>query len=120
MVEFDYFRDMKDVTTYKAGDIIFSAGDPDNILYGVQEGEVDLMFNGELLETVQKSGIFGEKSLIDESPHTTSAIAKTDCKIVKLDESKFLFLVHETPTFALHVMRTMTTRTRTVMTMAMK
>ena len=116
----DYFFDMNDIERYTSGDTIFKAGDSDTVLYGIKEGEVDLFFNGQLLETVGANGIVGEKTLIDGKPHTTTAIARTDCKIIKLDESRFLFLIHDIPTFALDVMRTMSRRTRTLMDMAIR
>ena len=119
MAEVEFFRDTDEYKSYSAGDQIYVVGDPDNVLYYVIDGEVNLMFAGHVLETVGKGGIFGEKSLIEENPHTTSATAKTDCRIVKVDERKFLFMVHETPTFALTVMRTMSRRTRKVMELAL-
>jgi CRP-like cAMP-binding protein len=39
---------------------------------------------------------------------------------VHVNEQKFLFLVHETPTFALHVMRVMADRTRDMMMRAIE
>ncbi len=73
-----------------------------------------------MLETVKEGGVFGEKSLIDDNPHTTSAIAKTDAEVVRVDEEQFLLLVHETPMFSLQVMRTQAQRTRVVMELALK
>lgn len=115
MPQIDYFKHVKDAVSYNAGEIIFKVGDPDDLLYAVQEGEVDIYFNGAVIETVSVGGIMGEKSIIDDSPHTTTAIARTDCKIVKVDEQRFLFLVQETPTFATQVMRVMARRTREMM-----
>jgi CRP-like cAMP-binding protein len=108
----DYFRRSKDTVSYQAGQIIFEAGQRDTRMYAVQHGEVDILFNGQVMETVGVDGIFGEKSLLDDQPHTTTAVAKTDCVIVPVDEHRFLFLVHETPTFALQVMRVMAERLR--------
>jgi CRP/FNR family transcriptional regulator, cyclic AMP receptor protein len=111
-VKVDYFRNSKDTVSVKAGETIFEAGQREERMYAVQAGEVDIYFNGQIVETVQADGIFGEKSLIDALPHTTTAVAKTDCVIVPVDEHKFLFLVHETPTFALQLMRVMAARLR--------
>jgi len=108
----DFFRKSTDTVTYSAGDTIYAAGTDDNKMYAVQSGEVEIFFNGQVIETVGADGIFGEKSLIDDLPHTTTAVAKTDSIIVPVDETKFLFLVHETPTFALQVMRVMASRLR--------
>ena len=115
-----YFKDTDEYTAYAPNETIFTVGAPDDVLYYVIEGEVELQFAGKTLETVTEGGIFGEKSLIDDNPHTTSAIAKTSCKIARVDEQKFLFLVHETPTFALTVMRTMAQRTRHIMELALQ
>ena len=52
----------------------------------VKSGEVELFFNDRLIETVGPGGILGEKSLVDDYPHTTTAIAKTDCELVLVDE----------------------------------
>ncbi len=111
----DHFKHSGDIVAYKAGEHIFDVGEPDDKMYAVKSGEVDILFNGIVFETVGPGGILGEKSLLDDKPHTTTAIAKTDCEIVPVDEKRFLFLVHETPTFALQVMRVMSERTRTMM-----
>lgn len=108
----DFFRRSTDTITFSAGETIFQAGHTDDKMYAVQKGEVDIYFNGQIIETVGKDAIFGEKSLIDDQPHTTTAMAKTDVVIVPVNETKFLFLVHETPTFALQVMRVMASRLR--------
>lgn len=111
----DFFRKSTDTVSYSAGDTIYSSGKDDTVMYAIQSGEVEIYFNGQVIETVKADGIFGEKSLLDRMPHTTTAVAKTDCILVPVDETKFLFLVHETPTFALQVMRVMASRIREMM-----
>lgn len=118
MATIDHFRFAQDTVTYAAGDTIFAVGDPGEVMYGVKSGEVELYFNGRLLETVGPGGMLGVKTLIDADPHTTTAIARTDCELVPVDQDRFLFLVHETPTFALLVMRVMAERTRAIMRLA--
>ena len=81
-------------------------------MYIVKEGQVDLLYKGKLLATVEKGGIFGEMALIDFLPRSATAVAKTDCKLVPVDEKHFSRLVQETPTFALQVMRVLVHRLR--------
>lgn len=114
----DYFKDAKELKTFAAGETIFQAGDQDLHMYVVREGEVDILFNNTLFETVSAGGFVGEKSLVDELPHTTTAIARTAVTLAVVDEKQFLFLVHETPTFALQMMRTMAARQRAAMKIA--
>ena len=51
-------------------------------------------------------------SLIDDAPRSADTIAKTECVLAPVDERRFLFLVHETPMFALHMMGVMAARLR--------
>jgi CRP/FNR family transcriptional regulator, cyclic AMP receptor protein len=97
-----------------AGTTIFNMGDPRDAMYAVLEGEVEILVNGKLVETVGKGGIFGEMALIVGESRTATAIAKTDVKLVAVDERRFLFLVQQTPHFSLHVMRVLTERLRSM------
>jgi len=56
--------------------------------------------------------IFGEMALIDDEPRSATAIAATDVELVPVSEKQFLFLVSQTPYFALKVMRVLATRLR--------
>jgi CRP/FNR family transcriptional regulator, cyclic AMP receptor protein len=56
--------------------------------------------------------IFGEMALIDDEPRSATAIAATDVELVPVSEKQFLFLVSQTPYFALKVMRVLAQRLR--------
>ncbi len=51
-------------------------------------------------------------ALIDNSPRSATAIASTDVILIPISEKQFLFLVSETPFFALMVMRVLARRLR--------
>ena len=106
---FDHASDVKSV---RAGTTIFNTGDPRDHMYAVLDGQVDIFVNGKLVETVEKGGIFGEMALIDAEARTGTAVAKSDVKVVPVDERRFLFLIQQTPNFALHVMRVLSDRLR--------
>jgi CRP/FNR family transcriptional regulator, cyclic AMP receptor protein len=105
----------KDTTplSYSAGSVIFREGQERDCMYVVKAGQVDLLVRGQLAETVSEEGFFGELAMIDNSPRTATAVAKTDCTIIPINEKQFLFLVHEVPFFALTIMRSMGRRIRT-------
>ena len=56
--------------------------------------------------------IFGEMAPIDNEPRSASAIAMSDVELVAVSEKQFLFLVSQTPYFALKVMRVLAQRLR--------
>jgi CRP/FNR family cyclic AMP-dependent transcriptional regulator len=106
------FKHETDVVTFPAGQTIFKEGEPGDVMYVVQEGEVDIFIHDRLIETVGAGGIIGELALIDASYRSGSAITRTDCKLVALDETRFKVYVHNTPFFAIQVMRVMANRLR--------
>ena len=97
---------------YNAGEIIFSAGDKGDNMYVIRSGEVEVERDGKIVETLSAGGIFGEMALIDGSPRAATARAKTACEVAPITEKSFLFLVHETPYFAIAVMRALADRLR--------
>ena len=98
--------------TFSAGDVIFSDGDKGNYLYVVRSGAVDIERHGTVIATVKPGGIFGEMALIDGSPRSATARAKDTCELTAVTERSFLYLVHDTPYFALDVMRSLAERLR--------
>jgi CRP/FNR family transcriptional regulator, cyclic AMP receptor protein len=97
---------------FKAGEVIFREGDPAQELFIVQSGEVEIRLGNRILETLSQYSIFGEMALIDAAPRSAAAVASTDVKLVAVTEKQFLFLISNTPYFALNVMRVMARRLR--------
>jgi CRP/FNR family cyclic AMP-dependent transcriptional regulator len=58
------------------------------------------------------NGFFGEVTLLDHVARSGTAVAKTDCKLIPINDRHFLFMVEETPFFALAVLRAMSARLR--------
>ena len=100
------------VKEFEAGEVIFREGDAATEFYVVQSGKVDIRLGNRLLGTVGDRDIFGEMALIDVAPRSATAVAATDVKLVAVGEKQFLFLVSQTPHFALNVMRTLARRLR--------
>jgi CRP/FNR family cyclic AMP-dependent transcriptional regulator len=111
----ELFMTAKDIQTFKAGDTIFEAGAIGAVMYGVIAGEVDLMLHGKVVEVIKTGDVFGEGALVQiPAVRATMAVAKTDCQLAAVDKSHFQFLVQETPLFALEVIRSLSTRLRTL------
>src|ERR1700682_4645902 len=96
----------------EAGEAIFRAYDMGAEMYVVLEGQVELTIDGRVLETLGPGEPFGEMALIDQTPRTATAIAKTPCKLAVISEKRFLFMVQTAPQFALQIMKVMADRLR--------
>jgi CRP-like cAMP-binding protein len=97
---------------YRAGDVIFREGDPAQELFIIQSGEVEIRLGNRVLEKLPQYSIFGEMALIDAAPRSATAVAASDVKLVPVGEKQLLFLISNTPHFALNVMRVMARRLR--------
>jgi len=98
--------------SFEPGEVIFTEGEKGDLMYVVRSGQIEIMRDGRVAETLQPGGIFGEMALIDGSPRSATARAKTACELAPINEKSFLFFVHETPYFAIAVMRTLAERLR--------
>lgn len=98
--------------SYKAGEIIFRQGDPASELFVIEKGSVAIQLGNRRLDTLGPKAMFGEMALVDGNPRSATAVADTDVTLFPVGEKQFLFLVSNTPFFALKVMRLMSKRLR--------
>jgi CRP/FNR family cyclic AMP-dependent transcriptional regulator len=102
----------REAVSYQAGDSIFSEGQAGDQMFVVLEGEVDLHVHGQLVETLREGGVLGEMALLEAAPRTATAVARTRCKLVPVNQKRFNLLVQHTPDFAIQIMRVMAGRLR--------
>ena len=60
MAIFDLLQREPDVRAFRAGETVFTEGDPGDCMFAVIEGEVAIQKNGIILERVGVGGVFGE------------------------------------------------------------
>jgi CRP/FNR family transcriptional regulator, cyclic AMP receptor protein len=98
--------------TFPAGGTVFKQGDPGDCLYIVQSGELEMVIGDKIVELCGPNEVIGFMSMIDGAPRTSTARAKSDAELSKLDQRKFRFMVDEVPFFALYIMSAMARRIR--------
>jgi CRP-like cAMP-binding protein len=104
------FKNADEVDTHPAGNTIFDAGERAQHMYVVLEGEVELSRGGRVINTVGPGSLLGELALVGRHLRSARATARTDCRLAVVSERRFLFLVQQTPLFALHVMQVIAER----------
>jgi CRP-like cAMP-binding protein len=101
-----------DAHQIKAGSVIFRQGEAADQLFVIKSGEVRIQIGNRTITELSAGDIFGEMALIDNEPRSATAVAMTDVELVPVSEKQFLFLVSQTPYFALKVMRVLARRLR--------
>lgn len=109
---FTIFKNDPNVKFFSAGQTIFEEGQIGEEMYFVKEGEVDIVIQNKVINTLGPGEVLGEMALLDTKIRSASAIAKIDCQLVFIDEKRFTFLVQQHPYFALNIMRVMAERLR--------
>lgn len=97
---------------FSTGDKIFLTEDDASVMYVVRSGRVNIMVSGVVLETIGPGGLFGEMALIDGAPRSATAVAVEEAEVAPIDRNAFLFMVRQSPDFALEVMSVLAARIR--------
>jgi CRP/FNR family transcriptional regulator, cyclic AMP receptor protein len=81
-------------------------------MYFLLEGEVALLAKGRQIGAPKVGEIFGEMAAISDSPRSATAVAKTPCRVISLDDKGFAVALQKKPEFALMMLGTMIMRLR--------
>ncbi len=101
---FDAANEIREVT---AGSVIFEVGSTGEEMFGNIQGGVELRMPDGRVFGLGPDDSFGEMAIVDSSPRSGTAVATEGTMLAVINRSRFLFLVGETPTFALQVMTNM-------------
>src|SRR5436309_7522267 len=81
-------------------------------MYYLLEGSVALVAKGKQIGAPKVGEIFGEMAAISDSPRSATAVAKSDCRVISLDDKGFATALQKKPEFALMMLGTMIMRLR--------
>jgi CRP-like cAMP-binding protein len=98
--------------TVHEGDVVYAEGDEGTHMFGIVAGSVQLLKGPVVVVTLGPNDVFCERALIDHLPRNLTAIATTETTLAEIDRRLFLFLVHESSTFALGIMGALASRLR--------
>lgn len=112
MPDLSIFANSGETKTFPSGHWFFKAGDSGDLMYVVLSGDVDILINEKIVETVHPGGIFGEMALIDKHERSAGARARSDVEVAAIDQKHFIKLIGNHPYFAIEVMNVMADRLR--------
>ena len=99
------------------GSVLFAEGDEGDNLYVIAEGKLKLGTSSgdgreNLLSILGPGEMFGELSLFDPGPRTSTATAVTDAKLLSLGQEKLLPWLIENPMVSLQLLSSLAQRLR--------
>jgi CRP/FNR family cyclic AMP-dependent transcriptional regulator len=106
------FTEGTEVVRLRAGQALFRAGDPGDVMYVLISGAADVLVGDDVIERAGPGAFLGELALIDAAPRAATVVATTECRLVSVDKGQFHALIQGTPYFATEVMKVMADRLR--------
>ncbi|WP_437716964.1 HEAT repeat domain-containing protein [Sorangium sp. So ce448] len=100
------------VVSLARGDVIFRQGEPGGALYSIISGEVSLTLDGREIARLGANDVFGEMSLFDSEPRTSTAVVTEDAELLRVSAEDFHEAVRETAEIADAVIRVLNRRLR--------
>jgi CRP/FNR family cyclic AMP-dependent transcriptional regulator len=91
---------------------IMNEGTAGTVMYIVLKGTVAVAIGRKVVEKLSPGGVFGEMALVDNSPRTAAAIARSDCELLAIDREAMMKLVRSDPAVGLQMMRSVVARIR--------
>ncbi|MBL8525377.1 MAG: cyclic nucleotide-binding domain-containing protein [Betaproteobacteria bacterium] len=97
---------------FAEGAKIMKEGAPGTAMYIVLEGRVAIAIGRRIVEKLSIGGVFGEMALVDQSPRTATAVARTDCTLLAINRESLMSLVKSDPAIGMAMMRAVAQRVR--------
>ncbi|HKA18157.1 MAG TPA: cyclic nucleotide-binding domain-containing protein, partial [Blastocatellia bacterium] len=109
----DIFRNETNIVQLAPGEFLYREGDKADDMYVLLEGEIDIRV-ADYVKTAKEGALIGQAALIEERPRAANAVAKSACRLAKIDRQRFDFLVQQHPQFATYAMKSLVDHLRHV------
>jgi CRP-like cAMP-binding protein len=101
---------------YDDGEVIVKQGEVGNCMYIIQSGQVEVLreIDGRKVQlAVRGEGdFFGEMALFEQEVRMATVRALGSTRILTIDKKNFLRRIHEDPSLAYHLIKSMSARIR--------
>jgi CRP-like cAMP-binding protein len=91
---------------YEPGEVLFHQGNPGVGMYIIQEGTIEIVEEntGETLVELSDGDFFGELALLNETPRSATAVARTESVLYGLFRPDLLGLVERDPSLGVQIL----------------
>jgi CRP-like cAMP-binding protein len=93
------------ISTYPAGEIIYTQGDDADAVFYIRRGKVKItvlsMHGKEAVIAILKvDEFFGEGCLIGQPQRLSTAVAMTECDVMRVERTEMIRVLHDEPAFS--------------------
>src|ERR1700720_4287138 len=86
-------------------EIVFSQGDPADAVFYIQKGKIELKVLSQqgkeaILAILDVGDFFGEGCLAGQPLRMVTAVAVTECSVIRLEKSAMTAVLHDEPVFS--------------------
>ncbi len=106
------FSGAAETKDFQPGEVVFTQGESGEEMFGIVEGSVELSVDGITVAVLGPDEVFGEMAIIDSAARMATATATSPTRLKSINRPDFMFMVAETPMFAIQVMSTLADRLR--------
>ncbi|MEW6715075.1 MAG: cyclic nucleotide-binding domain-containing protein [Nitrospirota bacterium] len=91
---------------YQPDEVIFSQGTPGFGMYIIEDGSVTIVSEPSMkvMAELQSGDFFGELALLDDSPRSATAAAKTSCRMLCFFQSDMFDLISRKPQIGVKIL----------------
>jgi CRP-like cAMP-binding protein len=114
--ELGQIASMSDERRVESGSLLTKEGEVGDEFFVVAEGLAEALIKGKKVGSIRPGSFFGEMALLDQGPRVATVQAKLPTRVLVLDSKGFARVVHDSPSVALKVMRTLAERLRALET----
>ena len=101
---------------YRDGEAIIRQGEVGDCMYVIQEGQVEVVVEGDdkevRLMVLDTGELFGEMAIVERQVRMATVRALGQARVLTIDQKGFLRRIHEDPSLAWNVVQTMSRRIR--------
>ncbi|MEW6689764.1 MAG: cyclic nucleotide-binding domain-containing protein [Pseudomonadota bacterium] len=113
----EFFKSAGTPEGFKQGQTIFAEDEKGGLfkrarMYVLILGEVNMVAQNKVIGSVRPGDVFGEMAVIAGAARTATAVAKSDCTVIGLDDKQYLSALQQKPEFAIMLMSIMNNRLR--------
>ena len=98
-----------------AGQYLFREGDAGSEMYIVESGSIAILRSArgsEPIAVLETGDFLGEMAVLEDQPRFASAVARTDCRLLRIERGAFAELLRQNVEIAVRIMRKLALRQR--------